>query len=89
MALRLILDVGVMRLGMMRSVLNGKNKRGMVSLMSPPNSVISKNWSLVFEASFEAPIEPINENSRVSAPLKTFRALSPVLKASPIVWMLL
>ena len=76
-------------MGIIFSVLSGKNRRGMVRPILPPNSFISKNEVLSSAAFLEAPIDPIADMSNVSAPLNTFLILSPVLKANPTVCILL
>ena len=81
----LILVLGDIDFGIILSVSTGKNNRGIVSPIEPPSSVISKNESLVSEASSEAPMDPSNEISNVSAPLKIFLIFNPVLNAKPTV----
>src|SRR5690606_21184955 len=85
----LIRVVGDIYFGIILSVLNGKNSRGIVNLIFPPISLMSKNGSSGFRLSLDAPMEPMAETSRISAPLKIFRIKSPVLKENPTDWMLL
>jgi len=47
-----------MYLGMILSVFSGKNKRGILSLISAPSSLISKKRSSALAPSFDAPIAP-------------------------------
>ena len=81
--------LGDMYLGIIFSVLKGKNKRGMLSLMSAPSSLMSKNFCPVFAASLEAPTAPSNDTWRVSAPLKKFLITIPEENESPTFWILL
>ena len=74
---------GDMYFGITLSVLKGVNNLGIVSLILPPNSLISKKASSGSEDSFEAPIAVTAVISKVSAPLNTFLIFKPVLKASP------
>ena len=64
--------LGDIYFGIIFSVLNGENILGMVSFKSTPISLISKNGSSDYSLSFEDPIEPIADISKVSAPLKIF-----------------
>ena len=81
--------LGDIYFGIILSVLNGVNSLGMVNLMLPPNSLISKKAltsSLLF---FEAPMAAIPLISKVSAPLKIFLIFNPGVTEKPIVCMLL
>src|SRR5690606_6658842 len=90
---KLIRVLGDMYFGMIRSVLNGKKNRGMVNFKSAPISLMSKKGSLglflYFEPDFEAPIAPIADSSKVSAPLKIFLIIKLGFNEKPIVWILL
>jgi len=67
------------------SVLKGENNLGIVNLKLAPISLMSKNWSVSFAPSLEAPIDASPEISRVSAPLNIFLTVNAGLKEKPIV----
>ena len=81
--------LGSMYFGINFSVLKGENTRGMIKRKSTPNSVMSKNWSLLFPASFEAPMDPLADIWKVSAPPKIFLTISPGFMDNPKDWILL
>jgi hypothetical protein len=58
--------------GIILSVLSGNNILGKLSFASKPISEILKNWLFGLALSLEEPMFPLNEISKVSAPLKTF-----------------
>src|SRR5690606_27237839 len=61
----------------------------MVNFKSTPYSKISKNGSPILFLSFEEPIEPMADISKVSAPLKIFLIKRLGLSEKPIDWILL
>ena len=78
-----------MYLGIILSVLNGLNNLGIVNLIFPPNSLMSKKAASGSFLLFEAPMAAIPDISKVSAPLKIFLIFNPVLNENPMVWILL
>ena len=72
-----------MVLGMILSVLKGKNNRGKFNLASAPISEMLKKLLLGLAKSFEAPMLPLIPISNVSAPLNTFRILKNVFPDIP------
>ena len=64
---------GNMFFGIILSVLKGKTILGKFNFTSNPSSEALKNTSLGFAKSCEEPTLALPENSKVSAPLNTFR----------------